>query len=240
MRFLILLALLIITIVGVMHEKGLLQVNQIEIELEDSKNNKNQYWGDLIGKIRPQLKEFENKNLWQVPLLRVAEKFQSEIWVKSVSVSRSWPQKLIVKIKNKEIKLLGINTEGRLIPIESNGDLLPPISWSDAPKKPLLRGLNFMTQITLRKKILDFIDLLPREGSFNEKQISDFTYNDTDGFVATIVWKSLQINLGFEPSTLVLLRVSQVLDYLQSRNINVRVIDANFSKKVLVKLRNQP
>jgi cell division protein FtsQ len=229
-----------VTVVGVMHEKGLLKINQIEVSIEEPTLNSSPYWGELLGKVRPQLKEYEDKNIWQVSLVRIAEKLQTERWVKSVVVSRDWPQKIKIKVKNRDMKLLALNAEGRLFPVDSEGELLPQISWNDSPGLPLLRGSAFVSQIVLRKKILDFFNQLPPEGSFSAKQISDVTYNETDGFVATLLWKSLQVNLGFEPSTLVSLRVSQVLDYLQSRNINVRVIDANFSKKVLVKLRNQP
>jgi cell division protein FtsQ len=240
MRLWVLLFLLAVSIVGLVHEKGLLKVNQIEVIMDDVSLNKSPYWNDLLGKIRPRLTEFETKNIWQVPLIKIAGKFQSEAWVNNVTVSREWPQRIRVKVKNKKIKLLLLNSEGRLIPIDEKGEFLPIIQWSQAPSLPLLRGAVLNSQINLRKKMLDFFDQLPESGLFSTKQISDITYNEVDGFIATLVWKSLQVKLGFEPSTLVSLRISQVLEYLQSRNINVRVIDANFSKKVLVKLRNQP
>lgn len=234
------MTLLVVTIVGFIHEKGLLKVDQIEVSIEDPSLNNTPYWGKLLGQVRPQLKEFENKNLWQISLFTIAEKFQSESWVKSVSVSRDWPKKIKVKVQNRNIKLLALSAQGRLVPVDSEGEFLPVIEWNESPRVPLLRGAALLSQIKLRKIILDFFNQLPMEGSFGFNQISDVTYNEIDGFVATLLWKSLQVKLGFEPSTLVSLRVSQVLDYLQSRNINVRVIDTNFSKKVLVKLRNQP
>lgn len=240
MRLFILFILLAITIVGFIHEKGLLKVNQVEVVIDDPKLNSSPYWGNLLGKVTPQLKEFENRNLWQVPLVQVASKFQNETWIKNISISRDWPQKIKVNIQNKEIKIILISPDGKQYPVDSEGILLPQMSWSDSPKLPLIRGAAFFSQIQLRKKVIEFFNQLPIEGSFSADQISDITYNDNDGYIATLVWKSLQVKLGFELSTLVSLRVSQVLDYVQSRNINVRVIDANFSKKVLVKLRNQP
>ena len=35
-------------------------------------------------------------------------------------------------------------------------------------------------------------------------------------------------------------RVSQVLEYMETRQLEARVIDANLSKKVLVRLRKDP
>jgi cell division protein FtsQ len=240
MRIFVLLLLLALSLVGLIHDKGFLLVNEIEVGFEDPQLLQSPYWKSLITKIKPQLAYFENKNTWQISLSKIANQLQKETWVKDVSVSRTWPNKIKIKIKNKTPEVLVLDSEGRLHPVDQAGELLPIMGWNESSGEPILRGNNFLAKFDLRKKMLDFFSQLPAEGPFSKKQISDILYNESEGFIATLVWKSLQVKLGFEPSTLVSLRISQVIDYLQTRNINVRVIDANFSKKVLVKMRNQP
>jgi hypothetical protein len=66
-RLLVLLSLIIISIFGIIHERGFLKVNQVEVTIEEGALNKSPYWGGLLSKVSSQMKEFENKNIWQIP-----------------------------------------------------------------------------------------------------------------------------------------------------------------------------
>jgi cell division protein FtsQ len=52
--------------------------------------------------------------------------------------------------------------------------------------------------------------------------------------------KELRVKLGNENFESKSLRVSQVIDYIENKQIEARVIDANLSQKVLVRLRKEP
>ena len=50
----------------------------------------------------------------------------------------------------------------------------------------------------------------------------------------------LRVKVGEDRVRTKSFRISQVLDYLDSRKFQARVIDANLSQKVLVRLRKEP
>ena len=50
----------------------------------------------------------------------------------------------------------------------------------------------------------------------------------------------MRVNLGDDEVLKKSLRVSQVLNYVDEHQLDARVIDANLSKKVLVRLRKGP
>jgi cell division protein FtsQ len=51
---------------------------------------------------------------------------------------------------------------------------------------------------------------------------------------------NIKIKLGEDQFAVKSARVSQVMDYLEKRDLKARVIDANLSKKVLVRLQQSP
>ena len=55
-----------------------------------------------------------------------------------------------------------------------------------------------------------------------------------------LLQNGLQIKIGDEHVRTKSFRISKVLDYLDSKKFQARVIDANLSQKVLVRLRKDP
>ncbi len=56
----------------------------------------------------------------------------------------------------------------------------------------------------------------------------------------TMIKTGIQVKMGEDQVSLKSARVAQVVDYLETRQFDARVIDANLSKKVLVRLRKDP
>jgi hypothetical protein len=56
----------------------------------------------------------------------------------------------------------------------------------------------------------------------------------------TLIQPAVQVVLGEDSLNTKVERVAQVLNYLSAEQIKGRVIDASFSKKVLVRLRKGP
>ncbi len=53
----------------------------------------------------------------------------------------------------------------------------------------------------------------------------------------TLIRTGVRVKIGEDQVALKAARVSQVVDYLDAKQFDARVIDANLSKKVLVRLR---
>lgn len=198
------------------------------------------YWQKQLVGLKNQLAFIQNEFIWNAPLNKISDIVSEYNWIQNFKIIRHWPHRIEVKVQVREPQILFVNNDGLIQPVDSEGIILPLINFAEAPALPFLRGQIFLKQNVLRKKAVEFLNLLPQDGHFTKDKISDVSYQENDGFVLTLIWKSLKIKLGYEPSTLVGLRVNQVLEYLQNRNIDGRVIDANFSKKVLVKLQNHP
>jgi len=99
----------------------------------------------------------------------------------------------------------------------------------------LLQGSEFAKNQELRKKAVKVLEELPAEGLFSKRNISEMSYNSKDGFWISMMTSNMKVKLGEDQIALKSRRVSQVMDYLNKNNVNAKVIDANLSKKVLVR-----
>jgi hypothetical protein len=161
-------------------------------------------------------------------------------WIERAMISRSWPATLSLKIVPYEVKLLYMAKAGKLVPIIKDGSFLTPVEAKQAPDVALLQGESFANKNELRKKAVDVIEQIPAEGSFSRKTISEIRYDGKEGFWMTMIKTGVQVKIGDDQVALKANRVSKVVDYLENRQFDARVIDANLSKKVLVRLRKDP
>ncbi|HEY1080413.1 MAG TPA: cell division protein FtsQ/DivIB, partial [Bdellovibrio sp.] len=139
-----------------------------------------------------------------------------------------------------EVKLLFMAKGGKLMPIIRDGTFLQEVDSKEAPDVALVEGEVFLKKPELRKKAVEVLEQIPSEGSFSKKTISEIRYDSKEGFWMTLIKTGVQVKMGEDQMSLKAARVSQVVDYLESRQFDARVIDANLSKKVLVRLRKDP
>jgi len=173
-------------------------------------------------------------------LNQLNQKINQYDWIQSMNISRQWPSQLSVKLTVKEVKALIISQNGKLLPVVDEGAYLNSVEVGEAPDAAFLFGKEFEKNKELRKKAIQFIDELPSEGAFSKKTISEIHYEEKEGFWLNLVKDNLKVKIGHDQISMKSARVSQVIDYIESRKMNARVIDANLSKKVLVRLRKDP
>jgi cell division protein FtsQ len=140
----------------------------------------------------------------------------------------------------REVKLLFVNADGSLSPIVEDGNFLPSVSAKEAPDVALLEGEIFLKDTRLRKQAVGVINEIPKDGRFSQKTISEMSFDSKEGFWATLIQSGIRVKLGEENIPIKALRVGQVIEYMETRNLQARVIDADLSKKVLVRLRKDP
>jgi cell division protein FtsQ len=70
--------------------------------------------------------------------------------------------------------------------------------------------------------------------------VSEIGYDRKEGSWIKLLNSETRVNLGEEQFEIKSARISQVIEYLEGRNLKARVIDANLSKKVLVRLQQNP
>lgn len=221
-------------------QNGFFNIEKIEIVLEEPVLGQEQFLKPLVEELNQTLEKQRGISLWKVRLTGISQQVSSLEWVKSSLVKRNWPATLAVHVRPHEVKLLYLGKKGQLLPIIEDGSFLQPVEAPQAPDVALLEGANFEKKSELRKKAVVILEEIPLEGSFSRKTISEIRHDSKEGFWMTMIKTGIQVKLGEDQVALKSARVSKVVDYLESHQFDARVIDANLSKKVLVRLRKGP
>ncbi|RYZ76327.1 MAG: hypothetical protein EOP05_05370 [Proteobacteria bacterium] len=78
----------------------------------------------------------------------------------------------------------------------------------------------------------------------NKRNVSEIFWSKDDGYSLMLMQPKIEVKLGSDQLATKVLRVGQVMNYMSANQINGlakgQVIDASFSKKVLVRLRKGP
>jgi cell division protein FtsQ len=223
-----------------LNKTGFFNVTQVEVVLENPPPGQEQFLKPHVDDLEKMLDKYKGTSLWGVKLKNMSKEISALDWVESLNIKRSWPATLSVRLHPHEVKLLFMGKGGDLLPIIKTGEFLEPVKAKQAPDVALLDGEAFLKKTELRKKAVDVIEQIPSDGSFSKKTISEIRWDAKEGFWMTMIKTGIRVKMGEDQMALKAARVSQVVDYLETRQFDARVIDANLSKKVLVRLRKDP
>jgi len=246
LKLLIVIVVIPAAVVGTIHwldQSGFFNLEHIEIAIDVSGNNGDvnpQYLQPLVSDLNQQLEKYRGQSLWRLDLPEISKLICSLKWIETNAISRSWPTRLNVKVHPKSVKLLYLSKTGEIFPVVADGSFLQPVTSKTAPDVTLLEGSIFESNLPMRKKALRLITEVPSEGRFSHRKISELRFDPKEGFWATLIQSGIKVKMGEENIPLKAARVAQVLEYLETRQLEARVIDANLSKKVLVRLRKDP
>ena len=222
-----------------LNQNGFFNLDHIEISIESGSLNP-QFLQPLVAELEKQLETYRGQSLWDLELSEISAQIQNLDWTESNYLSRSWPTRLSVRVTPKAVKLLYLSKAGELLPIVQDGSFLKSVTSKTAPDVTLLEGEIFEKNPEMRKKAVETISDIPSDGKFSQKKISELRFDSKEGFWATLIESGIKVKIGEEAIPLKAARVSQVLEYMEGRQLEARVIDANLSKKVLVRLRKDP
>ncbi|MBN8535844.1 MAG: FtsQ-type POTRA domain-containing protein [Deltaproteobacteria bacterium] len=235
----ILLPIIIFVPLWKLNEQGYFELKEIKFE--------NAYWDrqdfyldSLKQHLNAQLENFKGKSLFQIDLSEVVKIISNEKWIRNFEVQREWPNSLKVKINKFDIVMLYWDENNDVFPIFENNEMLDKINKNQIPDRVHLYDRKVALQKDLRKKTIDLIQRLPEKGPLNQNEIAEVGYNKKTGFWLQLIKNDLLIQMGEDKIEIKSERVSNVMEYLESKRIDARVIDANLSQKVLVRLRKGP
>lgn len=186
------------------------------------------------------LQKWKGKDLASLDLQAVQADIRLQPWVKEVRLSRSWPKQLEVQIGYKELVAYARTKKGKLVPLLDDGSRLPAEEFQEKYNLPLLTIELSQGEPARIKTALQLLSVFPKDGSLHRDRISEIGYDPKEGFWTVILPWGTRIKWGENEFERKISRVRQVVDYLESRRIEARVIDANLSKKVVVRLRKTP
>lgn len=222
-----------------LEKNGYFNVDSIDIVVMNF-TEQTHYLQPLVKALDENLESRRGSSLWRIDIKDLQSHIQSLPWVEEASLMRKWPSKLKVEIRVKEVYFLLLTRSGQFRPVVKTGELLPSVTVKDGPDVAVLEGDLFEQKAELRKQAIGVIQEIPGRGVFSRKSISEMHFDDKEGFWMTLVQDGICVKMGQGQIATKSARVSQVLDYMKSRQMDARVIDANLSKKVLVRLRKDP
>ncbi len=234
-----LLALVLVLGAGVAFhiKENLMSLERVQVQLANGSGG-----GHLFQRIREdlntQLDRYRGQPLYDVSLQEMLDLIEKDRRVATASLRRTFPNRITVEISPRRPLALLLGLDGHFHPVASDASLLPSLAVPTSPDLPVLRGLSFFKSRGDRMKIVDILDVLPEEGEFSRKQISEIRMNRAKEVILFLSESGQRVLVGKGLDKSQVERVEQVLKYLRSRSIKGRVIDARFSKKVVVRVRN--
>lgn len=216
-----------------------IRIEQFHVELTEG-SKQDLLFQRIKSSLDPQLKVFEGRFFWELPLKNVMEIVSRDKRVKKVSIFREFPNVLRLEIEPHTPVLAYLARDGRIYPVARDATLLPALAAHDAPDLPILRGEDLKDEPRLRELALDLWSTIPDDGPLGRKAISEILYSRKEGFKLYVAGSAPEIKLGDQDFGPKVSRVQKVMSYLESQSIKGRVIDARFTKKVVVRVRNTP
>lgn len=228
-----------------MHQMGLFEVKRIPVEVVGVDND-SRARGPLATeaamreRLESRVNKFSGYKIWEIDLKRIRASVVRDQWVRDVLISRSFPNEIKVRVRPKTPVLVVVASHGALLPVTEDAELLDAVATESWPDVPLLRGDVFEKDPQARERAVKFIMSLPTQGALSRRNVSDLSWTREEGFALTLIQPKVEVKLGDDRIDLKVMRVNQVLNYMSANQLKGRVIDASFSKKVLVRLRKGP
>ncbi|NQY99779.1 MAG: FtsQ-type POTRA domain-containing protein [Bdellovibrionales bacterium] len=204
-----------------------------------SPSNQNSAMANKIAKdLKAQFERFHGLPIWQVSMKEIHALLQDDPRLESFQVQRKLPNAIQVSlVPKKPLAALLDAKKGLVFPLSADGSLLAAMGLAEAPNLPLIRGRHLSSDEALRQQLVKVLSVIPSSGLFSREAISEVLI-DKSGEVSVIMSSDgTKVLLGDRLAEKQVSRISQVLKYLKSRSIKGRVIDARFSKKVVVRVR---
>lgn len=214
-----------------------LRVDEIQIQ-EGRTDSPSPLFALIQVDLKKQLMKFSQQTIFEISLDEIMKLIESDKRVEKASVRRQFPNHVYVEIIPRQPLLLLLGLSGQLYPVATDASLLPPLPVATSPDLPILRGLDFFDDENLRKKIVGYMEIIPRSGLFSHSSISEVKLDREKDLVFFLSESGMEVLVGSELDQSQIRRIEQVLKYLTNHKIKGRVIDARFSKKVVVRVRN--
>jgi len=196
--------------------------------------------GALRARLQGRVKAFEKKKIWEIDIEKLGALVRADEWVRQARISRAFPNRLEVAIAPRAPVFLLATSRNELLPITADASIVAPVEDSLLPDVPVLRGDRFLADAEMRRKAVAFARQFPIEGPLRLSRIAEMSWSQNDGFAILLLPSRTEVKFGEDRIGLKIARVEQIIDYLNAHQLKGRVIDASFSKKVLVRLRKGP
>ena len=128
---------------------------------------------------------------------------------------------------------------GDLKLMDASNHIIDDAKSSHLADLPIILGTAFIKNQSLRQQALDLYKSLPSEGVLSQRDVSNVEFDDEHGFQLRLTRKAMLVDLGKDEFGFKIDRARRVVQYLDQHQIDALRIDADYAKKVLVKVRSR-
>jgi cell division protein FtsQ len=184
------------------------------------------------------LRDGGKRNIWNVPVREVSRKLASHPWIRSVSVRRSFPDRLVVRIEEQRPvamvnldALWYVNDEGkpfkRLTAYDpKNLAIITGFSVGDLRAKDAVTARNF-------RKSLDL--LLLAEAGPMRKNLSEVHYDAQEGYTLVTRDTGVQFKIGGMDFQKAIRRVEEALPRVSALGKSPGIVDLKTDGRIFVR-----
>ncbi len=231
-----------------LEQQGFFNIDKIDIKVEVLASQKI-YVASKVKQLQIKLNSVKGISLWKAPLSQISKTLTEEKWIRRFQISRAWPSGIFLEVEPDTIEFLVMSQAGSpatvtevtdIQPITRSGNVLEKIKSDSAPNAIVAHDAIFLNNQKVREGAIEVINSLPDSGNMSAAHVSEIGYDNKEGYWIKLLQSETKVNFGEEQFEIKSARISQVINYLESRSLRARVIDANLSKKVLVRLQQSP
>jgi len=182
-----------------------------------------------------------HSNILTLNLKEISRKIETNPWIKSVSIGRELPDRLVIEVTERYPAAL-VLVDGNFCIMDRNGYIFKKYVKNDGVNLPVLSGFSKNGTINrgLIKKATILLSFISSNRNFPRMEhISEIYGDDTYGF-SLFARGGLCLHLGFGNYESKLERLRPVMTDLTRKNLNKVYlnIDLSDSNKVIVKQNN--
>ena len=217
------------------------RIESIPIRLQNQATDSivRKYQDRAVSDLQNRLQVFAGLPAWSIKLPEV-ERIVSDNPLVAKPFLRRWLSGAIhLEFEAEDLVFLTSTSDGKLTALTRSGKKIALIK-GEIPNLPLLttdasdkKGEGF-------RKALELFEVLPESGSFSRSSLAELNYSAQFGLQARVIGAHGKIIIGTNGFEDRIQRTTKVLDYLLEHELQWRVIDTNFSKKIVVRLRKSP
>ena len=205
-------------------------VREIQLEMQ-----KEPVWEGSMEEIRSlmesRLQPFIGQKIWKISD-ELIKSIQLEPRVGSVKILRLLPNRLFIYLQPRKPLLVLLHpSSGKIHPLSMNGEILPALSSKQIPNLPILRGNPFLKKKEIRKNIIQFFHLMPKQGEFSREAISEVKYSNLDKSLIFILSKNgKSIKVSYDPIK------TQPRDIASTKSEKIHIEESKKQKEILHKI----
>jgi cell division septal protein FtsQ len=216
---------------------NVLRVSGVQLELDPVSSDQATF-ARIRSSLSSQFLQFDGRFLWQISLDELKKLTMSDSRVEALQIHRVFPNQLKVVVRPQKSAFVILESDHSVRAVALDGRLLPSQSLMESDDLPVVRGKLFLKSLKQRQRLVEILSSIPKKGRFSQVEISEIVRTER-GDLKVLLKTDEHVFLPKEMSSSTSDRIERVLNYLDSRHMQGRVIDARYSKKIVVRLRNE-